>query len=291
MEKQNHNVVAVLLTQNRKELLQKGLTGLFNQTCKINKILIIDSVSTDGTYLTLKKRGIIKRPDIKYIRLNENKGPSGGFAEGIKHALKENPVWIWILDDDILPSKNCLQKLLEFRKYSQCIAPFRDKTIPLFNPAIGITSHNKNLSFNVDKNFVFTNTCCFEGMLLHKSIIKKIGLPDQRFFQVNGDTVYGFVASIYTNVVHVKGAIIRRLLPNKKPLTNRRVYLLIRNHFLVKEYLKKYGLLRPSLFYSIFFLMVLYYSIIMPFKTSSINMPFAVMKGIYHGLIGKFGPP
>ena len=52
MEKQNHNVVAVLLTQNRKELLQKGLTGLFNQTCNINRILIIDSVSTDGTYLT-----------------------------------------------------------------------------------------------------------------------------------------------------------------------------------------------------------------------------------------------
>ena len=184
-----------------------------------------------------------------------------------------------------------MEKLLELKQYSQCIAPFRNKTIPLFNPAIGITTHNKNLSFNVDKNFVFTNTCCFEGMLLNVNLIKKIGLPDPRFFQVNGDTIYGFVASIYTNVVHVKGAVIRRLLPNKKPLTNRRVYLLIRNHFLIKEYLKKYGLLRPSLFNSIFFLMIMYYTMVMPFKTLSINMPYAVLKGIYHGLTGKFGSP
>ena len=291
MEKKDGEIVAVLLTQNRKDLLIKGLHGLFNQTRKIKKIFIIDSVSTDGTYDLLSKKGIISRSDIKYIRLKENKGPSGGFAEGIKHALKENSSWIWILDDDIYPKKDCLDKLLNFSNVSKCIAPFRDKTVPFFNPAIGVVTHSKNLSFKNKKYFVFTNTCCFEGMLLHSDLIKKIGLPDERFFQVNGDTVYGFLASLQTNIVHVKNAIMVRLLPTKKPLTNKRVYLLIRNHFLVRKYLIKYDLYRPSYFISIFMLMILYYLLFMPIKSISISMPYFVLKGMFHGLTSKFGAP
>ena len=291
MKKIDEKIIAVLLTRNRKDLLQEGLKGLFNQTVPINKILIVDSVSTDGTFETLNDKGILNRSNIKYIKLNDNKGPSGGFAEGIKHAMKENPTWVWILDDDIFPQEACLENLLKFKQISHCIAPYRDKTVPFFNPAIGLSSHNTNLSFNTGKDFVFTNTCCFEGMLINANLIKKIGLPDERFFQVYGDTIYGFVASIYTNIVHVKKAIIVRLLPTKKPLTSKRVYLLIRNHFLVKEYLKKYDLYRPSFFISIFVLMILYYSTIMAFKTLSIRMPFSVVKGVLDGLSGKFGVP
>jgi rhamnopyranosyl-N-acetylglucosaminyl-diphospho-decaprenol beta-1,3/1,4-galactofuranosyltransferase len=291
MKKIDEKIIAVLLTRNRKDLLQEGLKGLFNQTVPINKILIVDSVSTDGTFETLNDKGILNRSNIKYIKLNDNKGPSGGFAEGIKHAMKENPTWVWILDDDIFPQEACLENLLKFKQISHCIAPYRDKTVPFFNPAIGLSSHNTNLSFNTGKYFVFTNTCCFEGMLINANLIKKIGLPDERFFQVYGDTIYGFVASIYTNIVHVKKAIIVRLLPTKKPLTSKRVYLLIRNHFLVKEYLKKYDLYRPSFFISIFVLMILYYSTIMAFKTLSIRMPFSVVKGLLDGLSGKFGAP
>lgn len=291
MRKIDEKIIAVLLTQNRKDLLQKGLKGLFGQTVPIHKILIVDSVSTDGTFDTLNNKGILERSNVKYIRLSYNKGPSGGFAEGIKCAMKEDPTWVWILDDDIFPKKNCLENLLKFKKISYCIAPYRDKTVPFFNPAIGLSTHNTNLSFNTGKDFVFTNTCCFEGMLINAKIIKKIGLPDERFFQVYGDTIYGFVASIHTNIVHVKNAIMVRLLPKKKPLTSKRVYLLIRNHFLVKEYLKKYNLYRPGFFIPIFVLMILYYSIIMTLKTLSISMPLSVFRGILDGLSGKYGAP
>ena len=291
MKKQDKEVIVVLLTQNRKELLQKGLDGLFKQTCIIKKILVVDSVSTDGTYNTLKEKGIIDRSDIQYIRLKENKGPSGGFAEGIKNAMKENPKWIWILDDDISPENDCLENLLKFENLSHCIAPYRGKTVPFFNPAIGVTSHNHNLSFGTGKDYIFSNTCCFEGMLIHKDLIEKIGLPDERFFQVYGDTIYGLMASLHTNVVHVKKAIMNRLLPVKKPINNRRVYLLIRNHFLVKEYLKKHNLFRPTFFISTFLIIIFYYLLILPIKNLSIGMPFAVIKGLFHGWYGKFGSP
>ena len=130
MRKIDEKIIAVLLTQNRKDLLQKGLKGLFGQTVPIHKILIVDSVSTDGTFDTLNNKGILERSNVKYIRLSYNKGPSGGFAEGIKYAMKEDPTWVWILDDDILPKKNCLENLLKFKKISYCIAPYRNKTVP-----------------------------------------------------------------------------------------------------------------------------------------------------------------
>ena len=292
MDIKKKKIVAVILTHNRKNLLLEGLKSIFNQTYSIYKIIIVDNKSSDGTHEKLKNKGILNRSDVEYIRLDQNKGPSGGFAEGINYAIKENPDWVWILDDDISPRPECLEFLMEYGEISSCIAPYREgKTVPIFNPAIGITSHSKSLSFDGGKEYIFSNTCCFEGMLLHSNLIKKIGLPDERFFQVYGDTIYGFVSSIYTNIVHVKKASIIRLLPEKKPITNKRVYLSVRNMFLVREYLKKYNLLRPGLFTITFISIVLHYSILMTIKTRSIGMPFAVFKGIVHGIRGKFVAP
>jgi rhamnopyranosyl-N-acetylglucosaminyl-diphospho-decaprenol beta-1,3/1,4-galactofuranosyltransferase len=292
MNKRKETIVAVVLTHNRKALLQIGLEGVFRQTHLPDKIVIIDSLSTDGTFEALSESGAIVRPDVEYLRLEENKGPSGGFAQGIEHALKDGPDWIWVLDDDIVPKEDCLEQLLQYKKISKCIAPRREgKTVPFFNPAIGIVTHRRNLSFDTGKECVFTNTCCFEGMLISADLIKKIGVPDERFFQVYGDTIYGFVASLHTNVVHVKKAVMNRLLPTRKPITSRRVYLLIRNHFLVKEYLKKNKVVHPMLFTFNFLLMVIHYGVILPFKTLSITMPFAVFMGVFHGFMGKFGTP
>ena len=115
MKKQYQKIVAVLLTHNRKDLLQEGLKGLFSQTYPLEKIIIVDSVSTDGTYESLREKSILDRPDIRYVRLKENKGPSGGFAEAIKYAQEEDPSWVWVLDDDIIPKEDCLETLLEYR--------------------------------------------------------------------------------------------------------------------------------------------------------------------------------
>ena len=52
VNKQEEKVVAVVLTHNRKGLLLEVLKGLFSQTYPLEKIIVIDSVSTDGTYET-----------------------------------------------------------------------------------------------------------------------------------------------------------------------------------------------------------------------------------------------
>jgi len=290
--KQSEKVVAVVLTHNRKNLLLETLEGLFAQTRPLDKIIIVDSVSTDGTFDELKQKGIIDKSNVQYVRLEENKGPSGGFGEGMPLALEEGATWIWIVDDDISPADDCLETLLKHEDISHCMLPYREgKTIPFFNPAIGLATHSKSLSFTNEKELIFTNIGSFEGMLIHKDVISKIGVPDERFFMVAGDTMYSFMASLHTNVLHVKKAVMHRLLTGKKPLTNRRAYLFVRNHFLVKEYLQKSDTFRAGLFYTVFALLILNYSTIIAFKTRSPIMPLAVAKGIMHGIRGKFGAP
>ena len=44
------NIAAVVVTYNRKELLMECLDALKKQTCKIEKIIVIDNNSNDGTY-------------------------------------------------------------------------------------------------------------------------------------------------------------------------------------------------------------------------------------------------
>ena len=86
-----------------------------------------------------------------------------------------------------------------------------------------------------------------------------------------------------------KEAVVHRLLTEKKPITSRRAYLFVRIIF-DQRYLRKYDLLRPG-FSTLLFSLNFYYSTVMAFRTRSIGMPFAVFKGVMHGLLGKFGAP
>ena len=46
----NNDVIAIIVTYNRKELLKESIEALLQQTYKNFDILVIDIASTDGTY-------------------------------------------------------------------------------------------------------------------------------------------------------------------------------------------------------------------------------------------------
>lgn len=72
MEK-NEEIVAVIVTFNRRELLLENIKMLMNQSYPVDKIIIIDNHGTDHTkeFLIEKKINFDK---IQYIYLNENLG-------------------------------------------------------------------------------------------------------------------------------------------------------------------------------------------------------------------------
>lgn len=253
---EKEKISAVIVTYNRKKLLKECLNGVLTQAYPVNKIFIVDNASTDGTEEFLRDSHFFKNEKIRYIKLLKNIGPAGGFHEGVKNACKEEFDWLWLMDDDVRPEQDGLEKLLKYEKISHCIhgrIVYSDKTPVVWADYIDIKSGKvfNNEKFWIDnkncKKFMTINFGCFEGMLIRKDVVEKIGFPDERFFFIGVDTVYGLLASLYTNVLYVDEIIFKKMIRSggtyKKILgresarvNEERLYYSVRNKFLVEKY-------------------------------------------------------
>jgi len=131
---------AVVVTYNRKELLDACLESLLNQTAPLDAIYIIDNYSTDGTYDALLGKEWIApaagaagepsesikavrsptRPEsaveIRYVRMPENTGGAGGFHEGVRRGCAAGFDWLWLMDDDLRATPEAFEALLNKRE-------------------------------------------------------------------------------------------------------------------------------------------------------------------------------
>ena len=64
-------ISAIIVTFNRKELLEKCFNAVSSQSVDLTRIYIIDNCSNDGTDQLVKKM-INKRDNVEYIKLDSN---------------------------------------------------------------------------------------------------------------------------------------------------------------------------------------------------------------------------
>lgn len=193
--------IAVIVTYNRCELLKENLLMLEKQTKQLDKVLIIDNHSNDGTQKNIE--GLFKNSilNIDYRYMEDNYGGAGGFYYGVRYALEDNADFIWLMDDDGRP----------FDEYT-----FEN----IYNEAIYLYKTNKMLFLNslvtyngIDLSFGFTNRISlsqqlkiiekekkgnilynkvnpFNGTLITKELVEKIGFPRKEFFISRDETDY-----------------------------------------------------------------------------------------------------
>ncbi len=99
------SVSVIIPTYNRKEVLQRALRSVFQQTHSPKEIIVVDDGSTDGTAQMVQS----KFPGVIYI-YQKNRGVSNARNKGIVTATGD---WIAFLDsdDEWLPTK--LEKQIE----------------------------------------------------------------------------------------------------------------------------------------------------------------------------------
>src|SRR4051794_23254732 len=107
MNNANQSVAVVVVTYNRLALLKECIDALKHQSRKPETIIIVNNASTDGTTEWL---GTMK--DIVVIDRALNEGSAGGFYFGMKYAADHDYDWIWVMDDDAAPQRNCLENML-----------------------------------------------------------------------------------------------------------------------------------------------------------------------------------
>jgi rhamnopyranosyl-N-acetylglucosaminyl-diphospho-decaprenol beta-1,3/1,4-galactofuranosyltransferase len=107
---QDHQrVTAVVVTFRRPELLVACLDGLAAQTRPVDRVLVVDNASGDGSDALARRHPLA--PEVTV--LTRNTGGAGGFVAGLALALQDDDVdWAWLMDDDTVPRPEALAELL-----------------------------------------------------------------------------------------------------------------------------------------------------------------------------------
>lgn len=186
-------VGVVLVTHNRLPLLRESLAALGRSTCPIDRIIVIDNRSTDGTYDAVRA----EFPHVQVVRTETNVGSSGGYAMGIERAHAAGVEWIWTLDDDSIAEPDALQALLD------AAAKFPTRPSILASKVVWTdgTLHPMNIQkpklYNAEEQFMAAERATmsirfssFVSMLIHRSAVDRHGLPIAGYFLWNDDVEY-----------------------------------------------------------------------------------------------------
>ena len=108
--KNKKSVDCVVVTYNRLDLLKECIQAIEKQTHSVEHFFIIDNCSTDNTWEYLQS---IKSEKLIPIHLDKNLGGAGGFNAGLKTFInKSKSDYVWIMDDDTIPTSTALEKLI-----------------------------------------------------------------------------------------------------------------------------------------------------------------------------------
>lgn len=110
----NKSVTIIIPTYNRKDVLEKCLAALSNQTYPKNnyEIIVIDDGSFDGTEIMMKSYSDDFPCPLKYFR-QENKGPAAARNVGIKNASGQI---ILFTGDDIIAQPNFIEEHMKWHE-------------------------------------------------------------------------------------------------------------------------------------------------------------------------------
>lgn len=191
-------VEAVVVTYNRKELLMECLDAIFQQTVSVGRVIIIDNCSTDGTAECLAQNGYLDNKKVLLKRMEENTGGAGGFYEGIKLAYENKSDWVWIMDDDVIPEKDCLEELLRADQLIDGEKSFFASAVRGMNgEAMNVPKINRKQSTAyidwyryLDDGIVQIVKATFVSLLINGKAIKKCGFPWKDFFIWGDDSEY-----------------------------------------------------------------------------------------------------
>ncbi|WP_411373711.1 glycosyltransferase family 2 protein [Arthrobacter sp. MPF02] len=185
-------VAAVVVSYNRKDLLEKCLVALEGQTRPLDEIIVIDNSSTDGAPEVVKELF----PEVKLFETGANIGGAGGFAWGIELAIAHGHEYAWLMDDDAEPELDALEPLMELVKtasepysFLASMVTLGGSTINAGNPPVFSNDISRQVSAN-QKGAIAIDAATFVGVLVNLDIARQTHLPQRDFFIWVDDTEY-----------------------------------------------------------------------------------------------------
>ena len=195
MNLQAGTCAVVVVTRNRMQLLQRCLWAVLGQTRSVDLVVVVDNASDDATDTLFRHGPFAADARLDYLRLSDNSGGAGGFHAGMARAVERGADWIWAMDDDACPDADALESLLRASPKPDAIYGTAvlvddgagDELVwPVENHDALRPGHTLMRIVDLPRVPVAVANVPFLGLLIHRELIERIGLPDKGFF-VSGD--------------------------------------------------------------------------------------------------------
>lgn len=214
-----NDVVAIVVTYNRKEMLLKCIEHLSQLQSVKCDIMIIDNASTDGTKEALNN--LIDLNLIIYCNTGSNLGGAGGFQFGMIEALKRGYKYLWLMDDDVFPEPDSLDELLKADReldgkygFLSGIARWTDGSPCKMN--VQKTGLKKTIDDYSSKT-VPVIMATFVSFFVKSETVLEVGLPIKEFFIWADDLEYSRRISLkYPCYAVNKSTVIHNMKSNNK---------------------------------------------------------------------------
>ncbi len=207
----------VVVTHNRLELLKECLEQVEGQTFPPKKIIVVNNASTDGTAEYLQK---CKANKLCYqiIACVENLGGAGGFEKGIQTAAEVKTDCVLMIDDDAIPEKNYMEKIMEARQRYPAYQAFAGTVMSagridtfhrrnIARPGLRLKNCPENRYMGKKEGQPFAcDIASFCGMVIDQELIRKAGLPCGEYFIWFDDTEYSIRINRFTQFLVIPEA-------------------------------------------------------------------------------------
>ena len=186
-------VVAVVVAYNRRDLLVEVLEALAVQRHPLARIVVVDNASTDDSADVARAAGEL----VDLVSLPRNTGGAGGFAAGMAVALdRHEPDWLWLMDDDTVPTPDALAALLTAVDGTDVVAAgsrvvWTDGTEhPMNTPRVKPFVSKTERVAAARRGGVAVRSTSFVSMLVRADVVREVGLPIADYFIWNDDFEY-----------------------------------------------------------------------------------------------------
>jgi rhamnopyranosyl-N-acetylglucosaminyl-diphospho-decaprenol beta-1,3/1,4-galactofuranosyltransferase len=191
-------VVAVVVTWNRSVLLERILRAVDAGEARPVAVIVVDNASTDDTPRVLERLADELSTPLHVLRLDSNTGGAGGFSAGLTAALETDADLFWLMDDDGQPSPDCLATLLPHAGRYDFLGPVvvaeddpRRLCFPIRLPGTATVVHDLGQVERVAVEGVVEEVVIpFNGVLLSRDLVARIGRPREEFFIWGDDVEY-----------------------------------------------------------------------------------------------------
>ena len=173
------SVAVVIVTYNRRDLLEGVLEAVKNQTRPVQSIIIVDNGNDDLVEPLVSRYS----PLSVYLQMGANLGAAGGFSAGMEAAHQRGHDWIWILADDTPADLRALEDSMA------AIQDLDAERVGLVRPrASGCSGIGywrgglKHINFDSLTRTTEVDVTTFAGALIHRDVMSAVGYPRTDYF-------------------------------------------------------------------------------------------------------------